>query len=78
METVHLHGPSASPPTIRTLKGQRERAYGKNSPVGVSQLGAGFEVVGRREGLALECRREVRTEMVAWRRRLEKHGLEKA
>ena len=46
--------------------------------MGVSQLGAGFEVVGRREGLAMECRREVRTEMVAWRRRLEKHGLERA
>ena len=78
METVDLRGPSSSPPPIRTLKGQRERDYGKNPPVGVSQLEAGFEVVGRREGLAVECRRDVRTEMVAWRRSLQKHGLERA
>ena len=63
MEAVHLSGPSSSPPHIRTLKGHREKDYGKNSPVGVCQLGAGFEVVGRREGLALECRREVKTEL---------------
>lgn len=48
---------------IRTLKGQREKDCEKNSPMGVCQLGAGFEVVGNREGLALECGREVKTEM---------------
>lgn len=68
METMHLGGPSSSPPPIRTLKGQREKDYGKNSPMSVCQFGARFEVVGRREGLALKCGREVKTEM---------HGLDK-
>lgn len=65
---MHLGGPSSSPPPIRTLKGQREKDCGQNSLTGVCQLRAGFEVVGSREGLALECGREVKTEM---------HGLEK-
>lgn len=52
--TMHpLFTPTPTP--IRTLNRQRERDCGKNSPVGVCQLGAGFEAVGRKEGLALEC-----------------------
>lgn len=41
------------PSSHQRHEGQRERDYGKNPPVGVSQLEAGFEVVGRREGLAV-------------------------
>ena len=74
METVHLSVPSSSPPPIRTLKGQRERDCGKNSPVGVCQLGAGFEVVGRWEGLALECRRQVRTELCGLQKEIQEDG----
>lgn len=44
METVHLSGPSSSPRHIRSLKGHRERDSGKKAPMGVCQLGAGFEV----------------------------------
>lgn len=42
--------------------------------MGVCQLGAEVEVVGRRERLTLECGREVRTELCSLEKEDEKAG----